>query len=557
MPGLGALQALVAGLAMIGVLVVVHEFGHYLFARWFGIGAPVFSVGVGPRIWGFQWRGTDWRLSALPFGGYVRLAGADPFGEEDPDDLVDPDEDFMRKPVWQRLIVLAAGPVFNLLLPVALFTLVLMGGEPQPDNVVGLVEPGRGAGTLGFQPDDVVVAVDGESVSTWLDFLEVLGDRANTGATVSVLRDGQTRTLVIPPGEVPLGAEGYVDLSALGLFHSHLSSRVGVDDPTSPASRAGIQTGDAIVGVGPSDIQTWDALQAGLAGPGPHTLRLKRVEEGAVRDVEVTLARDPAWTPRPGDGRVDGYGLVPAVLFVGDVSASGAAAEAGVRANDRLWSVDGEPVQTWSDLVRLVGRTVDGAAGADARPRALELVVYRGGAPVRLAFTPVLTREVVMGDVRWRPVVGVRQFTDVYVDGETVQKYYLPWEALPRALEESRLVVSQTVQVFANLATGELKPAESLGGPVEIFRVAGEGARRGWFTFARLMGTISFSIGMMNFLPVPVLDGGQILFYAIEGIRGRPLSLELRERVQAVGVLVLVAVMLLVTVMDVSRWLGG
>jgi len=232
------------------------------------------------------------------------------------------------------------------------------------------------------------------------------------------------------------------------------------------------------------------------------------------------------------------------------------AAAAGIRPDDRLYRVDGHPVRTWSDLTSLVGATVE-EAGPDATPRALTVDLVRQGELVTLQFTPSVERDIVRGTVRYRPLMGIQQYPDAWRAAPEVKKYYGLLEAVPRATEEGMMVLKGTLGVLGSLFTGELEPSESIGGPIEIFRAAGEGAKAGIFTFARLMGTISFSLGIINLLPVPVLDGGQIVFYAIEGIRGRPLSLELRERVQMVGVLALVAIMLMVTVMDVNRWLGS
>ena len=161
------------------------------------------------------------------------------------------------------------------------------------------------------------------------------------------------------------------------------------------------------------------------------------------------------------------------------------------------------------------------------------------------------------GDVRYRPIIGVQIHPDAYVSGPQVQKYYSFTEAVPRAVEEATNILGLTVGVLGKLITFDLKPQEALGGPVEIFRAAGQGAEAGFHGFARLLATISFSLGIVNLLPVPVLDGGQIVFYSLEAIRGRPLSLELRERIQMIGVLALAALMLAVTVMDVNRWLSG
>jgi regulator of sigma E protease len=556
-PDVGIGTTVVAGLAMIGFLVWIHELGHFLVAKLFGIGAPVFSIGIGPRLAGFRWKGTDWRISALPIGGYVQLEGADPFGDPDADGDVDPDRDFMRKPVWQRLLVMSAGPVANLVLPVVLFTVVLLFGEPQPDNRVGLVLPGAGAAEAGIRPGDRVVAVEGEPTGVWLDLMDNLANRAGHDTRLSVERDGQRLEVTLPAASLTLTDFGRIDPEPLGMFQSSYSSRIGVDDPTSPAYRAGIRTGDAIVAVDGEPVATLEALRTALAAGDDHRVSVLTQREGGVeRRDDVALSLDPAWSPREGDPLADRYGLVPVLVFVGTVTADGAANRAGVRADDRLWSVDGHLISNWSDLVDRVGATVS-MRTADAVPRPLELVVYREGQRVSATLTPTIQRDVVISEVRWRPVMGVTQYPDVYVDGAIVNKYYALPEAIPRALEETRLVAVHTFTSLGNLVTGELKIKESLGGPVAMFRTAGMAAKQGVFTFARTIGILSFSLGVINFLPLPVLDGGQILFYSIEGLRGRPLSHQLRERIQAIGVLFLAALMLLVTVNDVNNWLAG
>src|SRR5690606_26057318 len=174
------------------------------------IGTPVFSIGMGPRLFGFEWRGTDYRISALPVGGYVRMAGADPFGEEDPDDAVAPDEDFMRKPVWQRLLVMVAGPAANLVLPFVLFTGVLMLGEPQPDNTVGTVLPDSRAEDLGLREGDRIVAAAGDEGDVWIDFVRRRDDHAGASIPLVIERGGEEVRLVLPPDAVRRTPDGLV-----------------------------------------------------------------------------------------------------------------------------------------------------------------------------------------------------------------------------------------------------------------------------------------------------------------------------------------------------------
>ena len=547
--GLGL--TLLAGIVMLGVLVVVHEFGHFVIAKLFGVGVPIFSVGMGPRVAGLLFRGTDYRLSLLPLGGYVKLAGADPFGEEDPDAIIDPDEDFMGKPVWQRLLVMLAGPAFNLVLPFVLFTSVLMLGEPQVDAVIGMVRPGSPGELAGLKAGDRIVAVDGQATELWLDVAEAIDAPRN--AEITFERGSQRFTVPFTDAQMR-DADG-VDVGlfgALGFSSFRESTRIGVDDPTSPAARAGMHTGDAIKAVDGVEVSTWDDLNAALTG-SRHTLQFWRIEKGALVTRSATLVADATWAPRAEEPLPNPWGLLPSAMFVGGTAGGSPAEVAGVQADDRLLAVDGQILRSWDELVRNVAITVT-ENNPDAAPRAIVLTLVRDGAKIDLNFTPKMDRSVDMGQVRYRPIMGIKRYPDCFVDGPHVPKYYGLGEAFTRAAQETWFLVTGTLGMLANLFTGELKVQETLGGPIEIFRIAQQGAERGVFVYVRTIGAISISLGIFNLLPVPVLDGGQILFYAVEGIRGRPLSIQLREKLQMAGVLALVALMLVVMVFDVNRW---
>lgn len=555
--GPSALVKLASFGVMVGVLVVVHELGHFAVARVFGIGAPVFSIGIGPVLFRlFRWRGTDFVLSGLPVGGYVRLAGADAFGEEDLDLDVDPAQDFMRRPVWQRLLVMLAGPGMNLLLPFALFTGVLMFGEPQPDNSIGTVLPDSPAAALGLRPLDRIVGAAGEPVDTWTDLLDVLDDHVGEPITMQVARGAGTFEVVVPAGVVRMTPEGYVDNEHLGIWQSRRSSRVGVSDPTSPAARAGLRTGDGIVEVDGAPVRTFEELLGALSADRSHAVVVVRAVDGAVQRETVTLAPDPAWQPVRVEPDPNPWGLLHVSLFVGDVKADSAAGEAGVRANDRLLAIDGTPIDAWGEVIALVKKTAS-EARAEAEVRALRLTVVRDGQEVDLSFTPRLEREIVGAVVTFRPVMGVRQYGEAYVDGPDLSKHYSLPAAFRRASEQTLGVFDKTMKVLRGLVVGDIQIQEGLGGPVAIFQVAGESAEQGVFTFVRVMGMISISLGVFNLLPVPALDGGHIAVYAIEVVRGRPLPLRIRERIQMVGILALVALVLTVTVMDFHRLLNG
>jgi len=572
------LVKILAGLVMLSVLVIIHEFGHFVVARLFKVGVPVFSVGMGPRIGGFRWKGTDYRISALPVGGYVQMAGADPFGEEDPDAYVDPADDFMLKPVWQRLLVMLAGPVANLALPLLILTIILVGGEKRPDAVIGMVLPDTPAEHAGLHPDDRILAVNDTPVDIWLDLARALRRAEGQDVALLVERDGVRRSVSLPGSVITLTADGLADLRSVGLSWMNVSTQVGVDDPTSPAARAGLQTGDGIVDVDGQPVEKWRDLMAALDGD-VHEVTYRRARDRDAQevsddqdDVEIhttTLRADPDWHPRTGDPHGEKFGLIPVMLFVGAYAKDSAAEEAGVQLNDRIFAVDGKVVRTWYDLLGMVKQTAPpqqpitsptGCLRARAdrpEPRMLTLTVVRDGKVIDLEFRPRMTRELVRAMVVYRPLMGIVQYPDAFVDGPLRMKSYSLLAAVPEAARETVEVLGTTFGVLAQFLTRERQMKETIGGPIAIFDMAGKSAEMGLSSFGRMMAAISIGLGIINLLPVPVLDGGQILFFAIEGVRGRPLSISLREKIQMIGVLVLVALILIVSVNDISRVISG
>lgn len=544
---------LLAGLFMIGFLVIVHEAGHFVAAKVFGIGVPVFSIGMGPRLFGFTRGGTDYRISALPVGGYVQLAGADPYGEQDTSQHVDEDEDFMRRPVWQRLIVMAAGPLVNLALPFVLFTVLLLLGRPDWASRVGTVLPGTPSEVAGLQPGDLVVAVDGEPTEIWHDVQDRLAARIGTPGEVrlDVERAGGRRQMVLPASALSRDLEGELDAITLGMQPFYLSTRVGVESSRSPAGRAGMRTGDRILSVDGEDLETWDKLLVALAAGPRHDLVVTRPaseEGGEPEEHTLVVDLDSGAYEAPHGYASTPWGIAPITLFASGVEEGAPASRAGVQAGDRFLEVDGRPVLTFHHFIDLVARTNQGEEG----PRPLDLTVVRDGALVTMEMTPEV--RVVSGEAYSRPIIGVSSFGAMGVAVDQVRKYYSLPAAIPRAFSESAEVVRGTASVLGNIFTGRSDPRENVGGPVAIFVAAGTVAEQGFFQYAAVIGMISVSLGLINLLPVPVFDGGQIVFYLVEWVRGRPLSLELRERFQMVGVVAIVILMLLVTVNDLQRW---
>jgi regulator of sigma E protease len=540
------IKSIAAGLVMVSVLVVIHELGHWLVARLFKVGTPVFSIGMGPRIAGFRWLDTDFRISALPVGGYVQMSGADPFGEEDADAWVDPEADFMRKPVWQRLLIMLAGPAMNLALPFVVFTAVLMAGQPQLDRSIGRVVPGSAADAAGLRPHDVIVKVEGQPVTIWSDVSTLLSS-ADATIDIEALRGDQPVVAQLPRSELVLDPDGIADVNSIGLSHYPHGSRVGVSDRSSPAWKGGLRPADGVVSVDGQAVDTFQGVLDRLGEGGSHVVVVKRIDDDdTVSEHELTLVSDGG-----------PWGIEPLETYIGFVDGGSAAEEAGVKVGDKIVAIDGTPILAWGHVIDLVGRTTEGMTSDDDEPRPLVLELIRDGEPLSLTFAPRVTRQLIRGEPTYRPVMGVIQFRDAYATGGTVVKHFGPVEAFERASEECWLILRSSFRMLGNLVTGSTRVNETLGGPVAIFHAAGLAADAGLFAFAKMMGTISFSLGIINLLPVPVLDGGQIVFYVIEGLRGRPLPLVIRERILMVGVLAIAALMLYLTVGEVGRLVSG
>ncbi len=552
-----SLSGIFGAIVAVVILVVVHEFGHFLAAKLFKIGVPVFSVGMGPRVAGFSWGGTDYRLSALPIGGYVRLSGADPFGEEDFDTPpVPPEQDFMSKPVWQRLIVMLAGPAANLVLPVVIFTLLFMGGYPEHPAEIGLVSFDGPAWRAGLRAGDRVVQVDDEPVQVWRELGSALARRVGTDVRVVVERGDERVALTLPAGSYDRRAGTILDADSLGVESGRRSTRVGVGDPRSPAGVAGLATFDAITHVEGAAVEDFEALLAAL-GEGPEReVTAVRVDaetgERTTRALSFVLSD---WAPRPDDPWGNRWGIAPSDVFVGGVSEGQPAAVAGVQPSDRLYAVDGVPVHDFLHLRSLVAKSAIDPMDYAAGTRPLTLTLERAGALVDTRFEPKLVDATTVYATRYRPQMGVSLVPDSRVYRPQELKYYGPIEALGMGVRRTWEAVETVLTALDSMLRIRTNPAKMMGGPLAIFSVTGQSLMMGIHAYAGTIAAISVSLAIVNLLPVPALDGGQIIVYLIEWVRGRPLSAAIRVRIQMLGVLMLFALIVLVTISDLRNLL--
>ena len=436
---------------VIGILVTVHEFGHFWVARRVGIRVLRFSVGFGrPLLKRVGADGTEYVLAAIPLGGYVKML-------DEREGEVPSDQQhvaFNNKPLWARNAVIAAGPAFNFALAILAYWLVFVTGATEPRPLIGPVIPDTPAATAGFQEGDELRAINGTEVEAWDQAVITLIRAANRSpVVVAVERQDGTR------------AELALDLADARLL----------DEEGEVLQRIGFQP----------------------------------------------------WQPR----------IPPVVARVADGSA---AAAAGIEPGERIQQIAGEPIAQWRDLVEAVrprpGETV--ALQVDGPSGARELTATLGARGEGAARTGVLGV--------------VPEIPDGTFESMQREVRYGPLAAVPEAIQASWQAGALTVEVLARMVIGEAS-VKNLSGPINIAQYAGDSVSLGLAPFLKFLAIVSISLGILNLLPVPVLDGGHLLYNAIEWVRGRPLSEAAQGIGQQIGLALLFMLMALAFYNDLHR----
>ncbi len=444
-------MTILATIIVLGVLIFVHELGHYWAAKAVGVGVPRFSIGLGPRIWGFERGGTEYVLSAIPLGGYVKLQGMEDEviqhlegGSADASQLPN-NADFDRQPIWARAFVLCAGVAMNMLFAFVLYTIV--------------------AGAWGNRDLDT------------------------------------TRVMSVDASALPPGTERLAD----------------------------VVPGARVVRVGDVSPETWGDVRRGFLEAPPGSLVVETASPNARFDIAV---------PEDATARMALAGALQYWIdpVVGRVESGTPAATASIEVGDRITSVAGVPITNWAEMVRELG----------ARPgERVEIGLSRGG-------TPLLRRvqlETVSQGGEERGRLGVVQsLPEVMVPVATEQAVAAGWD---QTISVTRLILS----FLADLVTGNVSPRD-VGSIGTIAVASGEAAAAGAATFLRFMALFSVNLAILNMLPIPVLDGGHLVFLGIELIRGEKVSVKQRIRWTRVGVWVVAGIMVWALGNDLLRFLG-
>ncbi len=528
---------------MLGVLITVHEFGHFIAAKACGVRVLKFSIGFGPPIgigrFRMSWtrNGTEYVVAWLPLGGFVKMLGENPDEAESPEVEADPSQALRAKPTWKKLSVVFAGPAMNLALPVFVFAGTLALGVDRREAVVGNVEPGSPAAEAGLLPGDRVLSIEGEPIAWWDELEKQVRSRPGQRLRFDVEREGRHF-------DFDLGVEERAgldifrlnsDVGWLGLQHARQKALVGITSSDSPAARAGLRSGDRIERAGETSVEDWTGFAEAYAGAeGPVKLSVIRGADQDEREIRLSV---------PALGSVESLGAIPAVVLVESVSEGRPADRAGIEPGDLIVTVDGTPIGSFLTFQE----TVLASEG-----RALDILVARDGESRRLQIRPELTELDGGATGEKLYLIGIRGEDATLSGVVATDQVRNPLVAFPRAAVMTVDITRIFIRGLRMIIAGEISRS-NIGGPIEIAKQSHMALQAGWDRFLNLLVLISINLGILNLLPIPILDGGQALMFTVEGVKRSPLSLRTREIVQQLGLVVLVALMSFAFWNDISR----
>jgi regulator of sigma E protease len=533
---------LVSFAVLISVIVFFHELGHLLVGKWLGVKAVRFSIGFGPRLFGVQWGETEYRVSLLPLGGYVKFAGDNPLEQLPPEDR---GRGFLEQPPRKKAAIAFAGPAANFLLALVLYFAVNASPHRDIASTVGYVKPASPAAQAGIQYGDRIVAVDGEKVDGFLMLQEKIRAHAGQPLTLTVVRGGDRLDVRLTPAvHEETNPIETVKQGRIGISAAPRIAEIAVAGPDTAAARAGLRTFDLVVKVAGRPVGNYEELSRilpWLRGPVPiEVLRRREVPAPGA----TLWAYDPVQLTLDATGGDAGIESADLTLFA--VQPGSAAAEAGLRRGDRVLTMAGKPILWWFDEAEAIRR----AKGAEP----FDMTVRREGKPLTVTIHQHLRTVRDDAGVRVQmPELGASPDAAIFsAETERIWVRYPVAEAASRSFTETAGAIRGLALGIAKIVSGRIS-SEAIGGPIMIADVARKAADEGWQVFVYVMAMISVNLGLMNLIPLPVLDGFHVLSAGIEGVRRRPLSLRFREIANVVGIALVLGLMLFALRNDAMR----
>ncbi len=551
------MEYLIGIIILLGALIFFHELGHFLVAKYFKVRVEVFSLGFGKKILKKRIGETEYCLSLIPLGGYVKLYG------EDPTKVVtgrDANRSFSNQPVWNRIAIAAAGPTSNILFAIFVYFVIEVGGfEKIIVPYLANVQEGGAAWEAGLRSGDKILRVNQKEILRWEeDFLTEIAKYPEQAVEISYLRKegggSEIRKLTLTPKsdeawnlfceKIKVGVLDDISVRAAAPV-------IGITNPKSLGGEAGFETKDRIISLNGVKITYWHELKLYLLNITQAHLHFKIERSGKVLDLKLVLPSQ--YFTQDLKGKEEMLGLYSYEFFVKEAFPPGTAGnEADLRVGDRLISMNNENIQSWEDFRKNVQKY-----GRD--PGYFSLSFDRGGELHSVKISPKITKsdhpcEQDKNMYQIGIAIDVRNLYSP-LKLETYRQWN-PIKAVYSATKKSFFMMYVVVKSLVKMIQGKVS-VKSMGGPILIGKVAGDHLKQGLLSFLSLLAAISINLAVLNFLPIPILDGGHLFFFFCEVIFRRRPSEKILELANRAGLTIILALIVLAFYNDISRYWTG
>ena len=526
-------------LLLLGLLIFIHELGHFLVARYFGVKVEIFSLGFGPKIFKYKRGDTVYCISLLPLGGYVKMFGDNPL-EEVPDS--EKAKGFLYKRVHEKWLIAFGGPFMNLIFTVWAFFLLAAIGLPSLPPILGDIGEDTTAYTAGFRSGDIILSANGKDISYYEDLNEIIKNKANEKLSFKV--KSQTNEIKIVSTTIsqvknPNLLEWKEAIGAIdGLSPASAGLRIGVVY-NSPAHKAGLKTFDKIEKANGKDLKYWRELESFIQSTESPALSLTVKRKSETRTLTLELLKKDL---QKSFLSLSALGIEPAYLYIERVGKDTPAYQAGLLPGDRLVSINENPLENWRQVLEAVQSYSNSPFFIKYHRQGIEKTIQLSAKPL-----------FVEGNIKKKFMLGiVSGGREVLPEPVTRKRSF--FQASAYSGQETGKWLGFITMGLVRLTQGKIS-LRTMGGPVMIGREAYRSFHRGFQDFLFIMALISLNLFFLNLLPIPLLDGGHILFFTLEGLLGRPLSVKKLLIAQKAGLLLLVSFISFVIFNDIYNWL--
>jgi regulator of sigma E protease len=542
------LSAILPFIILLGLLIFVHEMGHFLVAKYFKVRVEVFSLGFGKKLLSFVRGDTTYCISMIPLGGYVKMYGDD-VKADIPEDQKK--YSFTHKPVFQRIAIVLAGPMMNLIFAFLIFCIVAVIGEPIKAPIAGDIFSDTPAFEAGFRSGDRIIKAGNVSVNSWEQFVEMLTEHHDENLSVEIKRASVDQIVTLNVHSKLIENPNILSLRSHigeveGLTSASKASVVGIKGD-SIAAVAGLKTGDIIKSIGDRPVKYFRELDnffVSLQGQAiaVHVDRYANIENEKPTSETITI-------PAKQFASIETLGIDSSELYLAKIIDGSPAQAAGLLSSDRILKIQNQKVTRWEHVLNTV-KNYNGQG-------AIDLLIERNGKEMNFSVTPKETTQMnQQGGEEKRYTVGILPWALPASAEMATLKTNSIGETLARGYKKTVEITEMTVLSFLRLIQTKISP-KNIGGVLSIGQAASETFKIGIAQFMQMMAIISINLFVLNLLPIPVLDGGHLLFYSIEALRGAPVSMRKMEIAQQIGLVLLMSLMLFSLFNDFSRILSA